>query len=52
LKGGSEDIELASHPEKEDSAIQKFSKRTRWRRKKSVYDTGVQDDEISSLDVT
>jgi hypothetical protein len=43
-KGSPEDIEQKVDPRNPESSVQKFIKRTRWRRKKSDYDVGIQDD--------
>jgi hypothetical protein len=51
LKDNQEDIERTSHPDDGESAIQRFIKRTRWRRKKSIYDTGVHEEDLTCSNV-
>jgi hypothetical protein len=43
-KSGTEDIEAKMNPRDPESSVQRFIKRTRWRRKKSEFDVGIQDD--------
>jgi hypothetical protein len=43
-KDNPEDIEQSMEPMKADNGIQRFIKRTRWRRRKSKFDAGVRDD--------
>jgi hypothetical protein len=49
-KQATEDVEHTVSPGKEDSAVQRFIKRTGWRRKKLIYDTQIWEDEIISPD--
>jgi hypothetical protein len=43
-KSGTEDIETKMDPRDPESSVQRFIKRTRWRRKKSEFEVGIQDD--------
>jgi hypothetical protein len=43
-KSGTEDIETKMNPRNPESSVQRFIKRTRWRRKKSEFNIEIQDD--------
>jgi hypothetical protein len=47
VKDNPEDIEEKMNPADKESSIQRFIKRTRWRRKKPQYDVGVQEDDLT-----
>jgi hypothetical protein len=50
VKENPEDIEEKMDPSNQESSVQKFIKRTRWRRKKSAYDVGIQEDGFTCSD--